>query len=75
MNAGMAFEKITPQVSLDVDPLGSGVPVFAANRNAVADTASTPSGNQLGKRETVKEVNLQNYTFTTSPLLGQTPSN
>ena len=70
MNAGMAFEKITPQVSLDVDPLGFGVPVFAASRNAVADTASTPSGNQLEKRETVKEVNLQNYTFTTPPLLG-----
>ena len=70
MNAGMAFGKITPQVSLDVDPLGSGVPVFAASRNAVADTASTPSGNQLGKRETVKEVNIQNYTLTTPPLLG-----
>ena len=70
MNAGMAFGKITPKVSLDVDPLGSGVPVFAASRNAVADTASTPSGNQLGKLETVKEVNLHNYTFTTPPLLG-----
>ena len=68
MNAGTAFGEITPQVSLDVDPLGSGVPVFAASRNAVADTASTPSGNQLGKRETAKEVN-QNYTFTTPPLL------
>ena len=70
MNAGMTFGKITPQVSLDVDPLGSGVPVFAASRNAVAHTASTPSGNQKGKLETVKEVNLQNYTFTTPPLLG-----
>ena len=68
MNAGTAFGEITPQVSLGVDPLGSGVPVFAASRNAVADTASTPSGNQLGKRETAKEVN-QNYTFTTPPLL------
>ena len=67
-NAGMALGEITPQVSLGVDPLGSGVPVFAASRNAVADTASTPSGNQLGKRETAKEVN-QNYTFTTPPLL------
>ena len=67
-NAGMALGKITPQVSLGVDPLGSGVPVFAASRNAVADTASTLSGNQLGKRETAKEVN-QNYTFTTPPLL------
>ena len=70
MNAGLAFGKITPQASLDVDPLGSGVPVFAASRNAVADTASTSSGNQLGKRETVKEVNLQSYTFTTPPVLG-----
>ena len=68
-NAGTAFGEITPQVSLDVDPLGSGVPVFAASRNAVADTASTPPGNQLGKRETIKEVNFQNYTLTTSPLL------
>ena len=67
-NAGMALGEITPQVSLGVDPLGSGVPMFAASRNAVADTASTPSGNQLGKRETAKEVN-QNYTFTTPPLL------
>ena len=67
-NPGMALGEITPQVSLGVDPLGSGVPVFAASRNAVADTASTPSGNQLGKRETAKEVN-QNYTFTTPPLL------
>ena len=67
-NAGMALGEITPQVSLGVDPLGFGVPVFAASRNAVADTASTPSGNQLGKRETAKEVN-QNYTFTTPPLL------
>ena len=67
-NAGMALGEITPQVSLGVDPLGSGVPVFAASRNAVADTASTPPGNQLGKRETAKEVN-QNYIFTTPPLL------
>ena len=67
-NAGMALGEITPQVSLGVDPLGSGIPVFAASRNAVADTASTPSGNQLGRRETAKEVN-QNYTFTTPPLL------
>ena len=37
MNAGTAFGEITPQMSLDVDPLGSGVPVFAASRNAVAN--------------------------------------
>ena len=37
MNAGTAFGEITPQTSLDVDPLGSGVPVFAASRNAVAN--------------------------------------
>ena len=37
MNAGTAFGAITPQMSLDVDPLGSGVPVFAASRNAVAN--------------------------------------
>ena len=37
MNAGTAFGEITPQMSLDVNPLGSGVPVFAASRNAVAN--------------------------------------
>ena len=37
MNAGTAFGEITPQMSLDVDPLGSGVPVFTASRNAVAN--------------------------------------
>ena len=37
MNAGTAFGEITPQMSLDVDPLDSGVPVFAASRNAVAN--------------------------------------
>ena len=67
-NAGMALGEITPQVSLGVDPLGSAIPMFAASRNAVADTAST-SGNLLGKRETAREVN-ENYTFNTPPLLG-----
>ena len=70
MNVGMILGAITLQESVGVDPLGSGVPVFSASRNAFADTTGTPSGHQLGKRKTRKEVKFQNYTFTTPPLLG-----
>ena len=70
MNAGTTQVETTPQVSVGADPLGFGNPVFSASRNAFTDTAGTPSGNQLGKRETRKEINLQNSTFTTPPLLG-----
>ena len=50
---------VTPQLNIEVDPLGSGVPVFSAGRDVFDDTAVTPSGNHL-----------QNYTFTTPSLLG-----
>ena len=70
MNVSMTLEEITPPVSIKVDPLGSGVPVFSASRNALADTTDTPSENRLRKRKTKKEVNLQNYTLTTPSLLG-----
>ena len=64
------FIQIPPQVSVGADALCSGVPVFRANENTVADNAVTPSGNQLGKQKTKKVVNLQNNTYTTPPLLG-----
>ena len=69
MIAGMTLGETTPHVSEGADPLGSGIPVFSASRSMFADTTGTLSGNQLGKRKTNEEVNLQNYTFTTPPLL------
>ena len=70
MNVGMTLVEITPHLGTSVDPLGFGVPVFEASRDTLGDTAMVPSGSQLGKRKTRKDLTLQNYAFATPPLLG-----
>ena len=68
MSVGMTPGSVTPGLSIAVDPVGSGVPVFSASNTSFVGTAVTLPGNQLGKRKTKKkQVNLQNYTVATLP--------
>ena len=70
MSVGMTSGSVTPGLNTGADPLGSGFPVSSASKNSFVGTAVTPSGNQLGKRKTRKNVNLQNETVAISPHLG-----
>ena len=59
MKMGITLVGVTPQLSIEADPLGPRIPMFSACGNAFPHPAVTPS-----------ESHLQNYTFTKPPLLG-----
>ena len=66
---GMTLGEITPHLGTSVDSLDSGAPAFGTKGDTLEDTAVVPSGTQLGKRKTRKEVALPNYALTTPPLM------
>ena len=67
---GATKRNITPASSVGVHLLGSGAPIFSANRNPMVGTAVTPSGNQSEKRMAETAGHLLRYTFITPQLLG-----
>ena len=66
---GHDFGRNHTHLSTSVDPLDSGAPAFGTKGDTLEDTAVVPSGTQLGKRKTRKEVALPNYALTTPPLM------
>ena len=69
-SVGTTLGRATPELSIREEPLGSGVPVFSADKNPFVDTSVTPTGSQLGKEKTKIEVDPLTYTFNKSLLLG-----
>ena len=59
MSTGITLGGVTPQLSIEEEPLGPRTPMFSACGNAFAHPVVTPSGSHL-----------QNYTLTKPPLLG-----